>query len=184
MMELEIDVVMDRLTGYLDIFDEIVRHGLSTYEKLPPEIAIDYDSSTQAHCTFRHILQKAHADLDDLPNVEHFDIRGQNLWLFKEANAVVRFKKMDENGISSNFRTPQQNSFDDGEELSGLPQTPTRLTVGYLLDQTGTSFLRTQVSLPTKNGALWCAAIIPNDMRESADQAWYEVTKQRSFGGF
>ena len=180
-METDIHVLMNRIEPYLDIFDGILRRGHTTYEGYPPEIVLDHDASTQAHCTYRHILKESHLVLDSLPHVEHMDIRGQNLWLFKNANVVCRMKKTDENGVSTNYPTSQAVDFDEGRELPGLPAAPTRLTVGYLLDETGTGYARSQVSFPTRRGALWCAAIVPKSMRETDEQAWYEVTKQMNF---
>lgn len=178
-METDIEIVMGRMAPYLDQINAVLRHGHGVYETYPADIVIDHDSSTQAHCTFRHTLAEAHRVLDDLPNVRHMEIRGQNLWLLESANVVVRFKKTDEDGVSSNYRTPQAVAFDGGEELPGLPPMPTRLTAGYLLDGTGTGFVRSQISLPTNRGALWCAAIVPLDAREADEAAWYEVTRQR-----
>lgn len=182
-MQTNISAVMGGLTDYIDIFDGILRHGHGTYERYPPEFVVDHDASTQAHCTFRHILSKALGELGELPQVKHFDIRGQNLWLIEAANCIIRFKKTDENGSSSNYPTPQAVAFDEGETLPGLPVEPTRLTVGYLLDATGSQYVRSQVSLPLK-GVGWCAAIIPSSSRNEDEAAWYEVTKQTRFAAF
>jgi len=179
-MQTNISTVMGGLTDYIDIFDEILRHGHETYERYPSEIVVDHDSSTQAHCTFRHILSKALGELGDLPQVMHFDIRGQNLWFIEPSNTIIRFKKTDENGTSSNYPTPQAVAFDKGELLPGLPAEPTRLTVGYLLDPTGSQYVRSQVSLPLK-GFGWCAAIIPAASRNDEEKGWYEVSKQSRF---
>ena len=179
-MQTNISAVMGGLTDYIDIFDDILRHGHETYDRYPPEFVVDHDSSTQAHCTFRHILAKALGELGDLPQVKHFDIRGQNLWFIEPSSTIVRFKKTDENGTSSNYPTPQAVAFDKGEVLPGLPAEPTRLTVGYLLDQTGSQYVRSQVSLPLK-GVGWCAAIIPAAARNDEEAGWYEVSKQPRF---
>lgn len=179
-MEIDIQDVMDGMDPYLASIDGILRCGVDFYHnEYPPHVAIDHDASTQAHCTFRHILAEAHRVLDDIPQVRHLLIRGQNLWLIEPANAVIRFKKTDDDGVSSNYPTPQAMSFDCGEELPGLPKAPTRLTAGYLLDETGTGFVRSQISLPTRNGAMWCAAIIPEPLRQEGEASWYEVTRQR-----
>ena len=179
-MQTNISAVMSGLTDYIDIFDDILRYGHGTYERYPPEIVVDHDASTQAHCTFSHILMKARGELGDLPQVKHFDIRGQNLWLIEAANCIIRFKKTDESGSSSNYPTSQAVAFDEGEILPGLPVEPTRLTVGYLLDATGSQYVRSQVSLQLK-GVGWCAAIIPSTSRGEDEAAWYEVTKQSRF---
>lgn len=182
-METDISAVMGGLSPYLERLDAILRHGHAVYEGYPAEVVLDHDASTQAHCTNRHILAEAHRVLDDLPSVQHKEIRGQNLWLIESANAVVRFKKTDEDGVSSNYPTPQAQAFDQGEELPGLSPRPTRLTAGYLLDATGMGFMRSQISLPSNRGALWCAAIISAVSREESEAAWYEVTRQgRMFG--
>lgn len=181
-METNIAVVMGRLEPYLDRLDKIVRHGHEVYSSYPPEIAIDYSGGTQANCTYSHIKAEAHGVLDELPGVRHIEIRGQHLWLIEPANAVCRFKKTDEDGASANYPTRQAKAFDRGEPLPGLPQEPTRLTIGYLLDASGIGFVRSQASLPAGRQTLWCAAIVPVDAREVGEAAWYEVTKQARLG--
>lgn len=178
-METDIRKVMDGLAQYLGHFDAILRHGVEVYEKYPSDIAIDHDASAQAHCTFRHILAEAHRVLDELQHVRHMEVRGQNLWLFESANTIIRFKKTDEDGLSSNYPTSQALSFDYGDELPGILPSPTRLTAGYLLDNTGSAFVRSQISLPTRRATMWCAAIIPEEQRQVGEAAWYEVTRQR-----
>jgi hypothetical protein len=48
--------------------------------------------------------------------VRDFEIRGLKLWLFEDADAVVRFKKMDEDGLARNYP----------------PEQPRILTAGFL----------------------------------------------------
>jgi hypothetical protein len=181
-MQTNINAVMNGLSDYIDIFDEILRHGHDTYDLYPSEFVIDHDASTQAHCTFRHILSRALGDLGELPQVKHFDKGGQNLWFIEAANTIIRFKKTDENGKSANYPTKQALAFDNGELLPGIPEEPTRLTVGYLLDPTGSKYVRSQIALPLQ-GFGWCAAIIPSSSRDSEESGWYEVTSQTRFAG-
>lgn len=180
-METDIFKVMEQIEGYLVPFDEILRHGHAAYEGYPAEIVLEHDASTQAHCTYRHILAEAHRRLDDDGNVRHFEIRGLNLWLLERENVIVRFKKTDENGVSSNYPTKQARDFDRGEDLPGLPVEPTRLNVGYLLDDLGVGFERSQVALPVGKSTLWCAAIVPTDEREVGEAIWADVTREPRF---
>lgn len=106
-MDTKIYTVMDRLSPYLDIFDAILRHGHAAYEAYPAGVVIDHDASTQAHCTYRHILAEAHRVFDEHEFANHCEIKGQNLWVLDNANAVIRFKKTDEDGRSSNYPTKQ-----------------------------------------------------------------------------
>ena len=92
-MQTDIHTVMNKLSPYLGRFDTILRHGHAIYEGYSPEIVVDHDASTQAQCTHRHILVKAHHELDELPNVHHTESRGQNLWFFEDANVVCRFSR-------------------------------------------------------------------------------------------
>ncbi len=177
-MDTNIDSVMGRLTPYLDIFDAILRHGHAAYEEYPPSVVIDHDASTQAHCTYRHILAEAHRVFDEHESARHLEIRGQNLWMLEDVNAVIRFKKTDEDGRSSNYPTKQARDFDRGRTLPRLPADPTRLNVGYLLDETGIGYERSQIAIPAGNSTLWCAAIIPQEDREADAACWLDVTRQ------
>lgn len=172
---------MARVSPHLDVWDGILRRAHSKYASYPPEIVIDHDSSTQAHCTFRHILAEAHRLYDQVPGIRHFEVRGQNLWLYEDANVIVRFKKTDEDGVSSNYPTKQALDFEKGMPLPGLPLEPTRLNIGYLLDSTGLGFVRSQVALPVGTRIFWCAAVIPQDERLSGQRSWHNVTREPRF---
>ena len=182
-MDTDIDAVMGRVSPYLDMWDGILRRGHSVYKSYPPELAIDHDSSAQAHCTSRHILSQARQIFLDAPNIRHFNLRGQNLWLFEDAGVLVRLKKTGENGVSSNYPTRQARDFGSGETmLPGFLPEPTRLNVGYLLDVTGLRFVRSQVAIPIgTTGTLWCAAIVPQDERQSGQCEWRDVTREPRF---
>jgi hypothetical protein len=75
------------------------------------------------------------------------EINGLKVWIVG-ADAVIRWKKMDEDGYSSNYPTKQARDFDRGELLPGLPDPAVRLTAGYLLDPTQTQFVRAQIAKP------------------------------------
>jgi hypothetical protein len=114
--------------------------------------------------------------------VRDLEILGLKLWHFEEANAVIRLKKMDEDGNTRNYPTEQAKDFDRGYDLPGLPMPPVRLTAGYLLNATGTEFERTQVARPVgRKKTKWCAAILPIESRKMGERAWIEVTRQGHF---
>lgn len=181
MVDTDIEVVMGRVSPHLDVWDGILRRAHFKYASYAPEIVIDHDSSTQAHCTFRHILAEAHRLFGGVKGIRHFEIRGQHLWLFEDANALVRFKKTDLDGVSSNYPTRQALDFENGVPLPDLPPEPTRLNVGYLLDDTGIGFVRSQVAIPVGKRTLWCAAIVPQVERVSGQSRWQNVTREPRF---
>jgi hypothetical protein len=92
--------------------------------------------------------------------------------------AVLRFKKQDEDGKSKNYPTKQAKDYDRGLPLPNLPPPAVRLSVGYLLDATGTEFIRTQVARPLAKIVDWCAAIAPVEERRAGERAWKDVSRQ------
>jgi hypothetical protein len=161
----------------LDELDEIVRSADVRYRAYRTEDLIEHDVRAQAACTYCHMLADADRRFDGRPGVLPLDIRGLKVWLFKEANVVIRLKKMDEDGRSRNYPTKQAKAFDAQKELPGLPLPPVRITAGYLLDPTG-SFVRAQVARPDGRDPMWCGAIVPREDRKPGERIWIDVTRQ------
>lgn len=106
------------------------------------------------------------------------------LWLYEKANVVIRLKKMDEDGKSSNYPTKQARDYDAQRELPELPLPPVRLTAGYWLDRTGQIVNRVQIARPNgRRAPTWCAAVFPSEQRTAGECIWIDVTRQRGFGG-
>ena len=178
-METDIEILMGRLEPRLQALDSIMRHGHDMYLGLPTSHTVEYDASVQAQITYSHILAEARHQFDDSVGIRFLDIKGLKLWQFEEENIVVRFKKTDGQGLSSNYPTGQAKKYQAGQEIPGLPQAPTRLTVGYVLDETGLEIERTQISLPNGKKTIWCAAIIGTFGEEDEmTYGWEDVTKQ------
>lgn len=177
-MHKSMDDLMVSLSGYHDLMDEVMRNAHSTWMSYDPLVRVEHDARAQAACIYSHAVAAADRRFLDDNNIIHKEIKNLKVWIFKKEDVVVRFKKMDENGESQNCRTKQQHEYDAGKELPGLPYPPTRLTVGYLLDETGTQFKRTQIAQPMARSILWCAAIVPYEDRAVGDAAWIDVTRQ------
>lgn len=158
-------------------FDDITRAGHSRFRAYRPEDLIELDDRAQAACTYSHMLAEADRRFVGRGRVRTLDIRGLKLWHFEDADAVVRFKKMDEDGRSRNYPTEQAKAFDRQMELPGLPSPPVRLTAGYLLDATG-GFVRAQIAMPSGRDTFWCVAIIPREERVEGERIWTDVTRQ------
>lgn len=170
---------MDALGDLLDDFDEIARRAHLRYRSYAPADIVELDSRAQAACTYCHMLAEAERRFSSRAGVRMIEIRGLKLWLCEEANAVIRLKKMDEDGRGRNYPTQQAKDFDRGDDLPGLPMPPLRLTAGYLLDRTGTEFIRSQVARPVgRKRTKWCAAIIPKEERKAGERAWRDATRQ------
>jgi len=172
---------LDAFGVLLEEFDEITRQAHERYRGYTPADLVELDSRAQAACTYCHMGAEADRRFIDRSGVRTFDIRGQRLWLFDDVNAVVRLKKMDEDGTTRNYPTKQARDFDRGYDLPGLPMPPVRITAGYLLDKTGSTFVRTQIARPIgQKKTLWCAAVIPPEERKAGERIWKDVTRQGS----
>jgi hypothetical protein len=181
MPDRSVDQIMNALAPYLDLIDQITRSAHARYRGYNPADLIEHDARAQAACTYAHMNAEAERRFISDKDIVGLDIRGLKLWLFKKADAVIRFKKMDEDGNSRTYPTGQAKDFDQGNELPGLPMPPVRLTAGYLLDETKTQFERSQIARPIGRRTEWCAAIVPSDGRGASETTWIDVTRQTRF---
>lgn len=177
MPERSMTETMKAVDGLLDDFDAICRSSFGKYRGYPPEILIEHDARAAANCVYAHMLADAERRLSVRTGVVFKDVRGLKLWLVDDA-AVVRFKKMDEDGRSRNYPTKQAKDYDRGTTLPGLPPPAVRLSVGYLADPTATEVLRVQVARPQGRSIDWCAAIVPVGERIVGQPLWVDVTRQ------
>jgi hypothetical protein len=180
---------MDELMGLIDFLvddlDAICRTAFTTYRGYGPEVLVEHDARTAANCTYSHMASEAERRFSlHHPKVQLLDPRplgGLKVWRVGQigADALIRFKKHDEDGYSRNYPTKQARQYDRGLVLPGLPPEAVRLSVGYFLDATGTEFIRTQVARPAGKRIDWCVAIVSQTERRAGEKLWFEVTRQR-----
>jgi hypothetical protein len=179
--------LMAHIEFLADDLDGICRYGFTTYRGYAPEVLVEHDPRAAAACTYAHMAAEAERRFAALhPKVQPIDPRplgGLKVWRVGDAgaDALIRFKKHDEDGYSRNYPTRQARQYDRGETLPGLPPEAVRLSVGYLLDPTATEFIRTQVARPLARRIEWCAAIVQRQDRRPGGAVWIDVTRQRNF---
>lgn len=173
----DIDTVMRAIEHVLDDLDGIGRTGLTIYQRYPAEFRIEHDARAKASNIYCHMLAEAERRFDGVGGVVLKDVRGLKVFLIGDA-AVIRFKRMDEEGRSRSYPTKQAKDYDKGIALPGLPAPAVRLTVGYLPDATETGVVRVQVAHPKGKEIDWCAAIVPAEERAGDDARWFDVTRQ------
>lgn len=169
---------MAAIDHLLDDFDDIAREAVARYRRYDPDVLLELDSRAEASCVYCHMYASATRRFSDRTDVRAVDTRGLKVWIVGN-DAVIRFKKMDEDGRSRTYPTKQAKAYDRGDELPGIPPPPARLTIGYLLDASGTRVDRVQVSRPIGKRIDWCAAIVPASDREIGQARWIDVTRQR-----
>src|SRR5262249_45949518 len=130
-----------------------------------------------AACTYCHIVFEAERRFMGRPRIVPLDLRGLKVWLIDD-KAVIRWKKMDEDGRSRSYPTKQAQDFDRGATFLELPAPATRLAIGYYLNPTQTEIIRIQIAKPLGKAIDWCAAIVPDGGTGSAGKRWVEVTRR------
>jgi len=175
-----IDNDMQLIADLIDDLDQIPRLAHEKYREYPADILIEHTPRAAATCTYDHMVAEAERRWIDRRGIVPKEIRGLKVWIVRDA-AVLRFKKMDEDGRSRNYPTKQAKNFDDGATLPGLPEPAARLSVGYLLDGTQSQFIRAQVAKPRSHKTIeWCAAIVPASA-PGERTTWRDVTRQPGF---
>ncbi|BBK35620.1 hypothetical protein STAQ_06980 [Allostella sp. ATCC 35155] len=169
--------VMGALEHLIDDLDEIPRLAHARYRSYPPQHLVEHDRRAAAACVYSHMLADAERRFAGRRGIAPKDIRGLKVWIIED-KAVIRFKKMDEDGRSRNYPTKQAQDFDRGRALPGLPPPAARVSIGYLLDVTETAYLRTQAARPRGKIIEWCAAIIPASDAVAGAKRWIDVTRQ------
>ncbi len=89
-----LDQIMTALGPSLDEFDQIARAAHSIYRSYPTNVLLDHDPRAQAACTYAHMNAEAARRFTGRDSIRELNIRGLKLWLFNEANVVIRLKKM------------------------------------------------------------------------------------------
>lgn len=172
--------IMDGLEPILDVLDAIPREAFAKYrDEYPSHVRIDHDARAAATCIYSHMESGAHA-LEAVDGVHAMDVRGLKVWLYRD-QAVIRFKRMDEEGRFRRYPTKQAKDYDAQRPIPGLPPPAERLVVGYLPDPTGTSIVRVQIAKPMGREIDWCAAIVPSLERTAGERPWIDVTRVRRF---
>ena len=168
--------VMGFLAPHIDDLDQIPRLAHAKFRTYPPEVLPELDSRAQAACIYAHMVAEADRRFLNKSAIVSKEINGLKVWLIDD-KAVLRLKKMDEDGQSRNYPTKQAMDYDKGLDLPGLPPEAARVSAGYLLNPTQTEIVRVQIARPQGvKRVLWNVVIVP---ATESRQRWVEVTRQK-----
>lgn len=128
------------------------------------ELRAPLDSRARACFIYCHIIARVWAIFADDNSVRVVNSRGfVELALLKE-RLIVRFKKLNKNGISSNILTrAQRRWFEDHQKLPEMPPEATKLIAGYVLDEITANLSRVLVTLPNGPSAVMWKIELPED---------------------
>ncbi len=174
--DLDLAPNMAVLDPYLGLLAGCVRRGFARYQTdYPPLIRAEHDNTAAAKNVHRHVLAEVTMAVDGIRGLAMVDVRGLNVLNILD-RIVLRFKKMDEEGRSVSYPTPQARDFDRQLPLPNLPIAAARLTFGYEPDLAFSAIVRVLVACPLGPRAHWCAQV--NDEVGGA-ASWVDITPRR-----
>lgn len=176
-MKLEQDYCMSILEPHFFRLHESWHNAFDRYQSYPAEIKAQHDDRAVTSCIHAHVIHEIRGQFAEVRGVKLLNIRRLNV-LNIQNKLVLRFKKVDEAGRSSSFRTHQQENFDKQLPLPGLPQAATRLTIGYEPDVAFSEIVRVLVSCPHGESILWASQINQVD----GEHRWADITPRRLAG--
>jgi len=147
----------------------IFPNALRTYnEKYPPEVKAEHESRTAAGCVRDHAWNEFKSLFMDREGFHFLDIRGLQVLNIRD-ELVLRIKKVNENGVHSNYQTSQQKDFDKQVELPGLPSAAARIVIGYQPDIAFSEVERVIVRSPSLK---WVSQIL----QDKKTATWIDIT--------
>lgn len=177
--DLDQTVNMTLLQPYLVALSAALRKGFDRYQNdYPPRVRADHDSAAAAMCIHRHVIAELTSDVEAIAGVNMVRARGLHAVNLHD-RAVLRIKKMNDEGRSVSYPTPQARDFDRQLPLPFVPPAATRLTFGYEPDLAFSAIVRILVSCPLGPSIHWCAQI--HDEDESV-ASWTDITPKRLTG--
>jgi hypothetical protein len=106
----------------------------STY----PNVAL-HSSRTRANILYDLMVIEARKEFDGVKNTRIIDAPMGVTLIEIDEKVLIRCKKLDDEGLPSNYPTERAKDYDDGDDLPGIPPAPQRLTLGYRLNRLQTA---------------------------------------------
>lgn len=173
------DAAMVAIVPILPLVNDILNGAVEFYfgENYSDAARAQHTARAAANCIYSH-AERLMLDADGTRVGLHIlDVRGLRVMNWQD-KALLRFKKVDANGRSSNYPTQQQQDYDDQLPIPDLPDPAVRLTAGYELAPAGVGLNRVIISRPVGKGILWSSQVVFLE-----DQAsWVDITPQRFAG--
>lgn len=146
------------LQPHLASFYKIAVGAWNDYQSLPDWALVSFTSRSRASAVHDLIVTRASAYCEQTAEVIQFEISGMKGILVANKYAI-RFKKLDNSGLSRNQPTLQVKQFRSQECLDGLPDL-VHLELGYITDQFQTEVSEIRLVCPSGSDAnSWEVAI-------------------------
>lgn len=141
------------LEPHFDDFWSIVESVWSAWEKIADEGRMMISPTAWANVLFSYIVHYARSLFSDVDDAKIYEGR---LFLIGIGDTLLRWKKLRSNTDlrSRNYPTLFQQEYSKQRRLPGIPRS-VRLTIGYVLDVTGSAIEALYVTCPMGNRIAW-----------------------------
>lgn len=160
---------MTVLEPYFSRMYPIFPAALALYnDEYPALVRAEHNDRATANNVWCHLFEGFQREFLDESGFHFIEVRGLHVLNIRD-EAVLRFKKVDENGRHRNHDSTQQRLFDAQEYLPGLPPAAVRLVMGYQPDPAMSAVERVTVRRPLGR---WVSQIV-----EAEDTySWVDIT--------
>lgn len=145
------------LGQHLPYLDVIVREAWGDLDALPLNLQLKMSARTRASLIHDFMLDRAAQYAAETGGVRYFE-RQSMCGLVVDGRYAIRFKKLDEDGLSRNQPTLQVAEFRNQVELDGIDAAH-HLEVGYVMNAFGTEVSDVRVTCPAGRGNAWSMSI-------------------------
>jgi hypothetical protein len=176
--DLDINANMAVVQPYLPMLAGAIRRGFEKYQSIDNYSALAkaaHDNAAAAKNVHRHILEEITVDIAGLGGLALINARGLMVLNIHD-RALLRFKKMDEEGRSASYPTEQARKFDQQLPLPNLPPAAARLTFGYEPDLAFSTIVRVLTACPLGPRTHWCAQVVED---HDGIVSWVDITPRR-----
>ena len=163
------NVSKDEVSELLAPYNEHIYHAVhGAWEKLINSILPMFPACTvryRRNAMYELMIQMARPLFHDLSGIELVESKRGRILLVvnrRDANLVVRFKKIDNKFLTSNYPTQGSLAFD--HQMPGLPGIPSgsRITVGYLMNDDETQLIGVFIIFAKGTSVQWQYELLPN----------------------
>lgn len=138
MLRLAKDEVIAAIDPILESLYRIGAMPFSRYQAEYPNLEL-HSSRTRANILYDLMVDQARREFRGVRNTELIDPPSGVVLLAIEDRVCLRFKKLDDDGLPSNYPTLAARDWENGEDLPGIPSSLQRLSIGYRLNKLQTA---------------------------------------------
>ena len=138
MLRLSRDEVIAAIGSFLEPLYRVGATPLKRYQGEYPNRDL-HSNRTRANILYDLMVDQARREFRGIRDAELIEPPSGVTLLTIRDKVCIRFKKLDDDGLPSNYPTPAAKDWENGEDLPGIPSSLQRLSLGYRLNKLQTA---------------------------------------------